>query len=243
MKRPANNPRRMIAWMLSTVILQAGDMEAKDRDPFATVRFRMVQQQIQRRGIGDPRVLEAMRRVPRHLFVPEDMAPYAYEDEPLPIGHGQTISQPYIVAYMTDALRLTGGEKVLEVGTGSGYQAAILAELAADVYTIEIVEPLAERAKKILEKLNYKNIHFLCGDGYAGWPSAAPFDAVMVTAAPADVPRPLFDQLKEGGRLVLPVGELWQELVLVTKKDGKMERQSLIPVRFVPMTGEAERSK
>jgi len=243
MKRPSNPPRRLTAWMLLTVIVQVGDMEAKDRDPFATVRFRMVQQQIQRRGVIDPRVLEAMRRVPRHRFVPEEMAPYAYEDEPLPIGHGQTISQPYIVAYMTEALRLTGGERVLEIGTGSGYQAAILAELAADVYTIEIVKPLAEEAKSILEKLNYKNIHFLCGDGYGGWPSAAPFDAIMVTAAPADVPMPLFDQLREGGRLVLPVGELWQELVLITKKDGKMDRRSLIPVRFVPMTGEAERSK
>jgi protein-L-isoaspartate(D-aspartate) O-methyltransferase len=165
------------------------------------------------------------------------------EDEPHPIGHGQTISQPYIVAYMTEALHLKGDEKVLEIGTGSGYQAAILAELAASVFTIEIVEPLAMRAKEVLDRLQYDNVHFLCGDGYAGWPSEAPFDAVMVTAAPADVPAPLFEQLREGGRLILPVGETWQELVLITKHGGKTEKQSLIPVRFVPMTGEAGRSR
>jgi len=243
MNRCPMNPRRMIAWMPLIVLNHTGAMEAKDRDPFEADRIRMVEQQIQRRGIHDVRVLEAMRKVPRHRFVPVEVAPYAYEDEPLPIGHGQTISQPYIVAYMTEVLRLKGEEKVLEIGTGSGYQAAILAEIVKDVYTIEIVKPLAERAKIALDRLGYKNIHFLCGDGYSGWPSAAPFDAVIVTAAPADVPLPLFEQLKEGGRLVLPVGELWQELVVITKREGKMERRSLIPVRFVPMTGEASRPK
>jgi protein-L-isoaspartate(D-aspartate) O-methyltransferase len=234
---------RMIAWIPLIVLNRMGTMAAHDRDPSETDRIRMVEQQIHRRGIRDERVLDAVRKVPRHRFVPAEVAPYAYDDEPLPIGYGQTISQPYIVAYMTEVLRLKGGEKVLEIGTGSGYQAAILAEIVKELYTIEIVKPLADRARTTLDSLGYANIHFLCGDGYSGWPSAAPFDAVIVTAAPADVPLPLFEQLKEGGRLLLPVGELWQELVVVTKRNGKMEKHSLIPVRFVPMTGRASPRK
>jgi protein-L-isoaspartate(D-aspartate) O-methyltransferase len=243
MNRSIMNPRRLIAWMPLIVLNHTGAMETRDPDPFEADRMRMVEQQIQKRGIRDARVLAAMRKVPRHRFVPVEVAAYAYEDEPLPIGHGQTISQPYIVAYMTEILRLKGGEKVLEIGTGSGYQAAILAEIVGDVYTVEIVKPLADRARASLDRLGYKNIHYFCGDGYSGWPSAAPFDAVIVTAAPAEVPLPLFEQLREGGRLVLPVGELWQELVVITKRGGKMERHSLIPVRFVPLTREPKRPK
>jgi protein-L-isoaspartate(D-aspartate) O-methyltransferase len=159
----------------------------------------------------------------------------------LPIGHGQTISQPYIVAYMTEALQLKGNEKVLEIGTGSGYQAAVLAEIVKEVYTIEIVKPLAEEAKKRLVAEGYKNIVVKYGDGYQGWPDQAPFDAIIVTAAPPVIPKTLIEQLKEGGRMILPVGEGFQELVLVTKKSGKISKESLIPVRFVPMTGQVQK--
>lgn len=211
------------------------------RDPREHERLRMVAEQVASRGIEDPRVLEAMRRVPRHRFVPESCQDDAYADHPLPIGHGQTISQPYIVAFMTEALRLRGGEKVLEIGTGSGYQAAVLAELGCEVYTMEIVEPLAREAGERLRALGYERVHVRAGDGYRGWPEAAPFDAVIVTAAPDHVPQPLVEQLMPGGRLVLPVGDLWQELVLVEKTaDGTVQRD-LLPVRFVPMTGKAER--
>ncbi len=200
----------------------------------------MVERQIESRGIKDPLVLRAMRKVPRHEFVPETYVDEAYNDHPLPIGHGQTISQPYIVAFMTEALALKGGEKVLEIGTGSGYQAAILAEIAAHVYTIEIVEPLCRRAADLLTRLGYENVDVRCGDGYAGWPEQAPFDAVMVTAAPAEIPPRLVEQLAEGGRMVLPLGKYSQMLVLLTKKEGKIEKKNLLPVRFVPMTGGKE---
>ncbi len=195
----------------------------------------MVDAQIRARGVRDPRVLAAMEKVPRHHFVPQGMISAAYEDEPLPIGSGQTISQPYIVAYMSEALGLLGAEKVLEVGTGSGYQTAVLAELAAEIWTVEIVEELSNEARRRLDALGYANIHYRTGDGTQGWPEESPFDAVIVTAAPESVPKPLLDQLADGGRLVIPVGRDIQELILV-ERSGKSFRQiRLIGVRFVPL--------
>jgi len=210
-------------------------------DRFTALRERMVERQIEAREVRDPRVLAAMRKVPRHLFVPSSLADEAYDDHPLPIGEGQTISQPYIVALMTELLGLKGGERVLEVGTGSGYQAAVLAEVAGAVYSIEILEPLARSAAVTLAGLGYGGIRVRAGDGYLGWPEAAPFDAIVVTAAPDHVPQPLVDQLKEGGRLVIPVGVSYQELVVCTKTAAGVTRRSVIPVRFVPMTGEGVR--
>lgn len=206
-----------------------------EKTNFAAERREMVEFQIKRRGIRDPKVLEAMLKVPRHLFVPEQMKELAYGDEPLPIGEGQTISQPYIVAYMTEALKLTGQEKVLEIGTGSGYQTAILAELAREVYTVELIPELSRRAQKVLRELGYQNIHFLVGDGTRGWPEHAPYEAILVSAAPATVPRSLIEQLQENGRLIIPVGTDYQELVLVRKKKEGWEEERLIPVRFVPL--------
>ena len=191
--------------------------------------------QIEARGVRDKRVLEVMRRVKRHLFVPQNYKVQAYADHPLPIGEGQTISQPYIVALMTELLALKGNEKVLEIGTGSGYQAAILAELSKEVYTIEILEPLAKAAEKLLKELGYSNIYVKCGDGFLGWPDKAPFDAIIVTCAPEDIPPALIEQLAEGGRLVIPVGTYWQELKLVRKIEGRIITEEIIPVRFVPM--------
>lgn len=205
------------------------------------VRERMVREQIQAREVRDLRVLEAMRKIPRHLFVPPEMQSYAYEDTPLPIGQGQTISQPYVVAFMTEALELKPPDHVLEIGTGSGYQAAILAQLAREVYSIEIVEALAKEARERLARLGASNVHVRSGDGYRGWPEAAPFDAIIVTAAPDHVPQPLVDQLREGGRLVIPVGQGEQSLIRIRRTPRGVERETLIPVRFVPMTGEAER--
>jgi protein-L-isoaspartate(D-aspartate) O-methyltransferase len=202
---------------------------------FSKLREKMVRAQIEARGIKDRAVLGAMRRVRRHQFVPWFYRSFAYEDRPLPIGEGQTISQPYIVALMTELLGLTGKERVLEIGTGSGYQAAILAELAAYVYTIEILSPLAERADELLKRLGYKNILVKCGDGYLGWEEYAPFDAIIVTCAPEEIPQTLVEQLAEGGRMVIPVGSVYQELKLIEKKNGKVEVRSIIPVRFVPM--------
>jgi len=212
-------------------------------DKYTQARFRMVEIQIEHRGIRDADVLEAMRTVPRHLFVPINLKRSAYTDQPLPIGHNQTISQPYIVAYMTESLQLKKNEKVLEIGTGSGYQAAVLGEIVDSVYTIEIVEPLLKSAEKKLDKLGYKNIFCKVGDGYLGWPEASPFDAIIITAAPPRIPEPLIDQLKEGGRMILPVGEWYQELVLITKKNGKISKKKLLPVRFVPMTGEIQKQE
>ncbi len=205
-------------------------------DPgYADEREEMVKTQIQSRGVSDKRVLAALRKVERHRFVPEEMRSYAYIDRPLPIGEGQTISQPYVVALMTELLELKGEEKVLEIGTGSGYQAAILAELCGRVYTIEILEPLADRSRALLEELGYGNIEVRCGDGYLGWPEHAPFDAIIVTCAPPEIPEPLAGQLKEGGRMVIPVGTVFQELKVIEKKDGKLITKDVIPVRFVPM--------
>jgi len=210
---------------------------------FARLRDRMVAEQIQGRDVSDPRVLAAMRKVPRHRFVPERLRPEAYEDHPLPIGEGQTISQPYIVALMSELLQLGGGERVLEVGTGSGYQAAVLGELAKEVYSVEILAPLARRAAATLRELGYAGVNVRAGDGYLGWPEAAPFDAIVVTAAPDHIPQPLVDQLKTGGRLVIPVGEGSQELLLCVKTPEGLLRRSIIPVRFVPLTGEEVRKK
>jgi len=210
-------------------------------DRFAVKRAEMVTQQIIGRGVKDARVLTAMQKVPRHKFIPQSEQQHAYDDSPLPIGYDQTISQPYIVAYMTEALHLKGSERVLEIGTGSGYQAAVLSELAKEIYTIEIVVPLCKEAKERLAKLGFHNVHVLCGDGYSGWPDFAPFDAIIITAAPAYIPEPLVKQLKFGGRMVAPVGRLYQELVLITKDEqGVVKRKKLLPVRFVPMTGKAE---
>jgi len=206
-----------------------------------TARHRMVRTQIEARGVRDARVLAAMRKVPRHRFIPREHQRWAYDDRPLPIGHGQTISQPYIVAFMTEALALGGGERVLEIGTGSGYQAAVLAEVCKEVFSIEIVEPLARRAQAMLSDLGHDNVHVRAGDGYRGWPAEAPFDAIMVTAAPEHVPEPLVDQLKVGGRMILPVGDRVQELVVIEKTAQGTTRRSVLPVRFVPMTGEARR--
>ncbi len=182
-----------------------------------------------------------MRRIPRHRFVPESLSAHAYDDRPLPIGHDQTISQPYIVAFMTEALELGGDEKVLEIGTGSGYQAAILGQVARQVFTIEIVDPLAKSAGKLLAEMGYENIHVRSGDGYRGWPEQAPFDAIMVTAAPDHVPKPLVDQLRVGGRMILPVGDFSQELMLIRKTKNGIIKRSVLGVRFVPMTGEARK--
>ena len=208
-------------------------------DRAAVLRSAMVQHQIEARGVRDAKTLAAMRHVPRHLFVPKATLSVAYGDHPVPIGNNQTISQPYIVAFMTEALELQGGEKVLEIGTGSGYQAAVIAEIARRVYTIEIVEPLGRRARTVLDQCGYRNIEFLIGDGYRGWPEHAPFDAIIVTAAPDHIPQPLIEQLKPGGRLVIPVGEFAQQLLKITKRDDELRYESLLPVRFVPMTGKA----
>lgn len=209
-------------------------------EAYAKLRERMVEEQIVRRGVMDSQVLAAMRKVPRHLFVPENTRDAAYTDGALPIGEGQTISQPYIVARMTELLGLRGEERVLEIGTGSGYQAAVLAEIVEEVYTIEIVKPLATRARKTLERMGYTNITSKIGDGYRGWPEYAPFDAIIVTAAPDHVPQPLIDQVKIGGRLVVPVGEWHQELVLLRKTEQDVVKKNVLPVHFVPMTGEAQ---
>jgi protein-L-isoaspartate(D-aspartate) O-methyltransferase len=204
---------------------------------FERLRNNMVETQLKQRNIRSVAVLEAMRTVPRHLFVPQDMQRYAYNDSPLPIGLEQTISQPYIVAFMTEQLNPVRGMKILEIGTGSGYQAAILAQLGCDVFTIELLEELARRAEKVLTDLNYSNVKVKCGNGYAGWPEEAPFDAIIVTAAPDKIPEALIEQLKDGGRMIVPVGPVQsvQSLKLITKKDGKITEKELLPVRFVPM--------
>ena len=202
---------------------------------FTGPRESMVDTQIQARGIKDEHVLQAMRKVPRHFFVPDDLRPYAYADEPLPIGEGQTISQPYIVAYMTEALELKGEERILEVGTGSGYQTAILAEIVKEVYTIEIVGSLSSRAQEVLQRLGYANVRFKIGDGTFGWQENAPYDAIMVTAAPRSVPKRLEEQLNLSGRMIIPVGEGFQELILITREKKNFKKKKLLPVRFVPL--------
>ena len=222
---------------------EAGENPASaPEDRFTSARDAMVKQQIAARGVEDPDVLEAMRTVPRHLFVPERYRSRAYSDSPLPIGHNQTISQPYIVAVMTEALQVKSEHQVLEIGTGSGYQAAILSHLVDDVYSIEIICELAERAKKTLSSAGRDNVHVKCGDGYEGWPEHAPFDRIIVTAAPPEIPEALVEQLRVGGRMILPVGDRIQELKIVEKKEGgRVETVEMMKVRFVPMVhGEEE---
>jgi protein-L-isoaspartate(D-aspartate) O-methyltransferase len=214
---------------------------AQANDPFAAVRRRMVDEQLRRRDVVDSRVLDAMERVPRHRFVSKQLADRAYDDCPQPIGLGQTISQPYVVALITQAAKPKANDRVLEVGVGSGYQAAILAELCKEVYGVEIHCPLADSARERLAELGYRNIAIRCGDGYEGWSEHAPFDVIIVSAAPQRVPPPLLDQLAPGGRLVIPVGGGVQDLLLIEKRpDGTLVRENIAPVQFVPMTGKAE---
>ena len=210
-------------------------MTMKNEFELEAERREMVNSQIRARGVRDPRVLEAMEKVPRHLFVPEAMRAGAYADEPLPIGEGQTISQPYIVAYMTEALGLKGGERVLEIGTGFGYQTAALAELAREVFTIELIESLSVRAREVLQTLGYGNIRFRAGDGSRGWPEEAPFDAIIVTAAAVEVPRVLEEELDRSGTMVVPVGTGYQELWLIRRMKKGLKRERLLSVRFVPL--------
>lgn len=208
----------------------------------AAARERMVKEQLMSRGISAEKVLAAMNRVPREQFVPEQFRAASYSDQALPIGYEQTISQPYIVAIMTEQLKPQPSDRVLEIGTGSGYQAAILAELVGEVYSIEIIEPLAKGAEATLKRLGYTNVHVKIGDGYKGWPEHAPYDSVIVTCAPDHVPQPLVDQLKEGGRIVIPVGPRFaQELYLMEKRNGQLHQTAILDVRFVPMSGSSDK--
>jgi protein-L-isoaspartate(D-aspartate) O-methyltransferase len=227
------NPLLLFILFLSTV---SGTFHLTAQD-FDKLRHQMVNEQLKARKIKSEAVLDAMRQVPRHLFVPKNLQQHAYADSPLPIGLDQTISQPYIVAFMTESLEPAPGMKVLEIGTGSGYQAAVLAYLGCDVYTIELLPELAERAGKTLAALQFKNVNVKCGNGYAGWPEEAPFDAIIVTAAPDKIPEKLLEQLKDGGKMIIPVGPVssLQSLKLITKKGKRMIEKDLLPVRFVPM--------
>jgi protein-L-isoaspartate(D-aspartate) O-methyltransferase len=234
---------RVWQWLIIVALGLTGcDRAHTSGTDYSAQRQEMVRTQIVTRGITDQRVLATMNKVPREEFVPEQLRSASYLDGPVPIGHEQTISQPYIAAFMTEQLRLQPKDRVLEIGTGSGYQAAVLAELVAEVYSIEIVEPLAKTAEATLQRLGYKNVKIKAGDGYQGWPEHAPFDAIIVTCAPGHVPQPLIDQLKEGGRMIIPVGGFGdQELYLLEKKNGELERRAVLPVRFVPMTGEGSK--
>src|ERR1700736_4567350 len=234
--------RRFGHWLVITVVVATGcHKQPASSSEFAAERQKMVEEQLKPRGIRDERVLAAMAKVPREEFVAENLRGRSYSDGALPIGHDQTISQPYIVAFMTEQLRPKPTDRVLEVGTGSGYQTAILAELVQDVYTIEIVEPLAKEASARLARLGYANAHVKAGDGYQGWTEVAPFDAIIVTCAPDKVPQPLTQQLKDGGRMLVPVGTTMmdQQLYLLEKKNGALAQTAILPVRFVPMVGEA----
>ena len=233
------NRRTYLGLVLGTIVLYVGAADGcsiAEKD-YERRRESMVVNQIMARGVRDERVIAALRKVPRHRFVPEELREAAYYDSPLPIGSRQTISQPYIVALMTEALGLEGGGKVLEIGTGSGYQAAILAEIADSVYTIEILPELAEKARAILDTLGYRNVHVRAGDGFFGWPAHAPFDGIIVTAAAPRIPERLIEQLAIGGRIVIPVGDEYQELEIYRKTDAGLALLSTVPVRFVPMTG------
>ena len=231
---------RRITFALSALLwFEFNLLASPSEQDFAVARQHMVEDQIKGRDVTDSRVTEVMSSVPRHEFVPENYRARAYQDHPLPIGYGQTISQPYIVAFMTEQLRPQPTDRVLEIGTGSGYQAAVLSKLVAEVYTIEIVKPLAQRAEVDLRRLNYSNVNVKAGDGYKGWPEHAPFDAIIVTAAPDHVPQPLIDQLKEGGRMIIPVGgREMQQLYLLEKHAGKLTQRAVLPVNFVPLTRE-----
>ena len=215
------------------VLWLSPSLQEKD---FSRLRDKMVKEQIVRRGISDPSTLSSLRKVQRHLFVPDDLIDYSYDDRPLPIGFGQTISQPYIVAYMTEIIKPRPDYIVLEIGTGSGYQAAVLSGIVKEVYSIEIIDSLGNQAKNRLDKLNYKNVHVRFGDGYHGWTDKAPFDAIVVTAAAEHIPPPLISQLKENGRMIIPVGSpfMTQQLMLVEKKKGRIRTSSMMPVQFVP---------
>jgi protein-L-isoaspartate(D-aspartate) O-methyltransferase len=214
-----------------------------ENDSYTKKRWEMVEMQLISRGIKDPNVIKAMLKIPRHKFIPEELRGLSYNDAPVPIGMDQTISQPYIVALMTELLNLREKEKVLEVGTGSGYQAAILAEIGCEVYTIEIIKSLSVSAQKMIKGLGYQNVHFKIGDGYRGWSEHSPFDAIIVSAAPQHTPQPLIDQLKVNGRMVIPIGDIYQELMLIHKTQKGIEKTDVTPVRFVPMTGEAQSSR
>ena len=245
-RRAAGLTGALLTLLSGLLAAAAGAPVAAAEIDYAAAQKRMVEQQLipSSRGITDPAVLRAMATVPRHEFVPGAIKRHAYADQPLPIGYGQTISQPYVVAFMTEKLAPRETDRVLEIGTGSGYQAAILSGLVREVYSIEIVEPLAKRAAGDLARLGYRNVSVRHGDGYQGWPEAAPFDAIIVTCAPDHVPQPLVDQLKEGGRMVIPVGEQDdQNLFLLRKRGDRLEREAILPVRFVPMTGAAEGTK
>ena len=226
---------KLITFVLSIILAIA---ITREQDDYSKLREEMVKTQIEARNVYDRATLKAMRTVPRHEFVPEHMKSYAYEDRPLSIGNGQTISQPYIVAFMTSVINPKPDDRILEIGTGSGYQAAVLAEIVQSVYTIEIIPELADNAKAKFESLNYSNIYTRTGDGYHGWPEEAPFDAIIVTAAPDEIPEPLIKQLKEDGKLVIPVGPKYsvQSLQLLTRKKGETSVKNLFPVRFVPFT-------
>ena len=219
---------------------RGGSADGSPGTDWTDLRERMVRLQIETRGVKDEAVLAAMRTVPRHLFVPADVREAAYQDSPLPIGESQTISQPYVVALMSELLEVSPGDKVLEIGTGSGYQAAVLAAMGVEVFTVEIRETLCERARKTVAELGYDAVHVRCGDGYRGWPEEAPFAGVIVTAAPERIPDPLVDQLADGARMVIPLGDFYQQLMVIKKTGDGVEERSVIPVRFVPMTGEIE---
>ena len=226
------------------LLATAGGCRHNAGSDFAAQRERMLKEQLKPRGIRDERVLAAMGKVPREEFIPENLRGQAYADQALSIGHDQTISQPFIVALMTEQLRPQPTDRVLEIGTGTGYQTAVLSELVKEVYTIEIIESLAKDASARLARLGYNNAHAKIGDGFQGWPEVAPFDAIIVTCAPDKVPPPLTQQLKEGGRMVVPVGNgLDQQLYLLEKKDGQLAQRAILPVRFVQMTGEAAKQK
>lgn len=235
-------PRMVAGAVLLLVLLGLScNPDRSPADEWSAMRSEMVQRQIVARGVRDTLVLEAMREVPRHLFVPESVQARAYEDSPQPIGDGQTISQPYIVALMSELLEVSSGDRVLEIGTGSGYQAAVLAAMGVEVFSIEIKPGLCERARETLARLEYDSVTVRCGDGYGGWPEEGPFDGIVVTAAPERIPEPLVEQLEIGGRMVIPVGAFYQELKVLRRTADGIEESSTIPVRFVPMTGEVER--
>lgn len=229
---------RNIIFVITAVFFLLSSSTFADEDVYEERRKDMVEKQIRRRGVTDKKVLDAMSKVKRHLFVSAYMKELAYADRPLSIGYGQTISQPYIVAYMTGAARLKPDDRVLEIGTGSGYQAAVLAEIVKEVYSIEILKPLADSAREKLESLGYNNIKIKHGDGYKGWPEYAPFDIIIVTAAPKEVPEILVEQLKVGGRMIIPIGSVYQELYLITRTEEGYDKEELLSVIFVPMVKE-----